>query len=106
MINKPVDAGIILKTEQAKIRKEFEYLNTTKYIQSDFVSAQSKEICKYLNRMALMPFPAWEAFIRRSITVDKEDFLYRFYLKENEYNLIEPDEDRITELKLQDLKTV
>lgn len=98
-----MDKGSLLKKEQSKIHKEFKYLSTTKYIQSEFVLAQAKEICRYLNRMSLMPFPAWEAFIRRSITDDKEAFLYKFYLQENEFNLIEPDEERITELKLQDL---
>ena len=105
MVKRIMDEGSILKREQSRIHREFKHLSTTKHVQFEFVLAQAKEICKYLNRMSLMPFPAWEAFIRRSITDDKEAFLYKFYLQENEFNLIEPDEDRITELKLQDLVT-
>lgn len=105
MIKKQTDKGDILKKSQAKILKEFKHLKTTKYIQSDFVIAQADEICGYLNRLLIAPFQAWETFLLKSIDNDKEDFLYKFYLCENEFGIIVPDEERINELRLQDLAT-
>lgn len=97
------DPQLALKKEQAKIRREFNFLKTTDNIQSDFALAQANEICDYLNRLLVAPFQAWEAFLYKSISINKEDFLYKFYLRENEYGVLEPDAERITELKLQDL---
>lgn len=105
MAKKLTKEEIEFKNKQIEIRKKYEYLLTTDKLQSDFVLAQTTEICDYLNKLSLMPFPAWRDFIKKSINYNKEDFLYKFYLQENEFGIIEPDEERIAELKLQDLIT-
>ena len=102
-MDKKNDPQLILKKEQAKVRREFNFLKTTDNIQFDFASAQANEICSYLNRLIIAPFQAWETFLLTSIYQNKEEFFYRFYLCENEFGVIIPDNERITELKLQDL---
>ncbi len=95
----------VLQREQEIVHREFRYLETSKYIQTDFIVAQANEICNYLKRQLVAPFQAWETFLFNSIEANKEDFLYKFYLRENEYGVLEPDEDRITALKAQELAT-
>ena len=87
-----------IKKTQAKIRKEFSYLNKVKNIGLAYTSAQAKEICEYLNRIELIPFPAWKAFLLGNINYDKDQFLYTFYLLENEFGVLEPDVDRIDKI--------
>jgi hypothetical protein len=44
------DPGIKVKKEQARIKREFKYLENSADIAADFSLAQAKEICTYLNR--------------------------------------------------------
>ena len=55
-------------TAQAKITKEFKYLEEidVQRFQSEFIKTQAKEICRYLERLSLMPFKAWETVIKGS----------------------------------------
>lgn len=89
----------ILKKKQTKIRKEFKHLNTTRNLGPKIALSQAKEICDYLLRLIIAPFPAWESFLLSSIRRNKEEFLYKFYLIENEYGIFDPDYDRINKLK-------
>ena len=93
-----------LKKRQTKIRKEFEFLEDadTLTFQSEFIKAQAKEICKYYNRIKLTPFRALEGQLRDMI--NDEDFRYNFYIKENEYGEIVPDDERIDDLVLENIK--
>jgi hypothetical protein len=92
-----------LKKKQSKIRKEFEFLQNTDtlHFQAEFIKTQAKEICKYYNRVKLTPFKAWEGILR-DIVVD-EEFKHKFYLVENEYGELTPDEKRIDSLVLETL---
>lgn len=98
MDSKP-DKGDILKKQQSKIRKQFDYLKKTKDIGAEISLAQAKEICDYFNRLIVAPFPAWEAFLYKSINIDKEEFLYQFYVRENEFGVLEPDHVRINRMR-------
>ena len=92
-----------LRKKQAKIRKEFEYLQDadTLTFQSEFIRAQAKEICKYYNRLKLTPFRALEGKFREMIM--DEDFMYEFFIKENEYGELVPDDERIDSLILDNI---
>ncbi len=87
-----------------QLKSEFKHLSNIdrKNFQAEFVLAQAKEVCKYLFRLHLIPFKAWESFLIDSMNKNKEVFLYDFYLKENEFGEIEPDIERIQTLVLDD----
>ena len=87
-----------LKKEQAKIHKEFSYLNKVENLALEYALAQANEICDYLNRLTVVPFPSWKAFIYGKIKQGKEEFLYTFYLLENEFGVFEPDNERINKI--------
>ncbi len=87
-----------LKKIQAKIQREFAYLNRVENLALEYALAQAKEICDYINRISVVPFPAWKAFIYSKIKHDKDEFLYTFYLLENEFGIMEPDMKRINQI--------
>lgn len=85
----------IVKKAQNRVRREFNFLVESTNMEYDFSLAQAKEICGYLNRVSLTPFRAWEHFIKSCIDRDEESFFNTFYLKRNEYGVLEPDIQRI-----------
>lgn len=91
-----------LKRQQDKARAKFEYLLEVdkQHFTYEYVKAQAKEICAYLNFCSLTPLNAWYSRLRD--TVVNDEFMYNFYLKLNEYGQLEPDYDRIEKLILPD----
>ena len=94
------DERDIVKKIQSKIRKEFIFLENSNNIEYDFIKSQAQEICSYLNRVMISPFRLWESFILSNIEKDEIEFLNRFYLKKNEYGVIEPDTQRIEKVRV------
>ena len=94
--------GII--KNQKNVAKEFKHLKIVdnKHFQAEYVKAQAIEILNYLLRLKLTPFKAFESFINTSINRNRQMFLYDFYIKENEFDELVLDEDRINSLILQD----
>ena len=90
--------------KQASIQNEFGFLMDCdrRKVQSEFIRAQAKEICKYLYRLKFTPFRSWEAKIKELIDDEDEDFLYSFYIIANEFGELIPDEERILALVLTD----
>jgi hypothetical protein len=91
-----------LKRQQDKARAKFEYLLEVdkQHFAHEYVKAQAKEICAYLNFCSLTPLNAWYSKLRD--TVVNDDFMYSFYLTLNEYGQLEPDYERIDKLILPD----
>lgn len=90
--------------KQAKVTREFAYLEDCdiKDFQAAFVLAQAKEVCKYLTRLNLSPFKAWENLIKSELEHPDKDFLYQLYITKNEFEQYVPDEGRIKELVLKE----
>lgn len=91
-----------LKRQQTKARAKFAYLLDVdkQHFTYEYIMAQAKEICSYLNFILFTPFNAWHGKLRD--TVVNDDFMYNFYLRLNEFGQLEPDEERINKLILPD----
>jgi hypothetical protein len=89
-----------IKRVQANMHKKFESCTNNQDVAAEYTLAQAKEICDYFMKLIIIPFQGWEGFLRESINRDKESFLYRFYLIQNEYGMFEPDMERIDRLRI------
>lgn len=90
--------------KQNKVKNEFMYLMSCphKEFQAEFVKAQAREVCKYLERLKFTPFKSWEVKIREMLEHEDYDYLYQFYITKNEHGEYIPDMDRIDKLVLTD----
>ncbi len=84
--------------KQNKLKKKFEYLKEVdeQHFTAKYVYAQALEICDYINAIKYTPFKAWESYLKK----DLEQLCDSFYIKENDYGELIPDEERIAELIL------
>jgi len=104
--NSQTKAAQDLKRQQDKARAKFEYLLAVdkRHFSYEYVKAQAKEICSYLNFCSLTPLNAWYGALREMIVNDK--FMSSYYLRLNEFGQLEPDEERIEKLILPEPLTV
>lgn len=95
-------AALDLKRQQDKVRVKYDYLLDVdkQHFAAEYVRAQAKEICSYLNFCSLTPLNAWCSKLKGMIMTD--EFMDQFYLKLNEFGQLEPDDDRIAKLVLPD----
>lgn len=93
-----------ISSVQNKIKKEFNFLTKVdvKHLQREFILAQAKEICKYINKLKFMPFHAWTSIIMAQVDSQDIDFCYQFYIVKTEFGEYEPDLERIDSLVLTD----
>lgn len=94
-----------LKRAQDKVRKKFEYLESVdaKEFQAEYVKAQAKEICDYLQYLRLTPLQSW--YSKQLEIISDPIFMHNHFLKKNEYEEIVPDLERISKLVLPEADT-
>ena len=87
-----------LKRKQEKIKAEFSYLNEIDQFhhRAEFIKAQAKEICHYMERLHLAPFKGLESTFKQ--VVEDPKFMNKYYLRFNSYGQLEPDNERIEAL--------
>ena len=93
-----------LRKEQARTKSKYEFLKTVspKYFQSEYVKIQAEEICRYIREIQLTPLNPWYSKLMEMVS--SGDFMSQFYLTFNEFNVVEPDYERIQSLILPDPK--
>lgn len=91
-----------LKRIQDKVRKKFDFLGEvdSKHFQAEYIKAQAKEICDYLQYLRLTPFRAW--YSKQLEIVSNSVFMFDHFLMMNEYKEIIPDLKRIEALVLKE----
>lgn len=91
-----------MKKQQDKVRSKYDFLKqvSVKYFQAEYVKIQAEEICRYIKEIQMTPLNPWYSKLME--LVSSGNFMSQFYLTFNEFNVIEPDYERIKTLILPD----
>ena len=91
-----------MKKQQDKVKSKYDFLKqvSVKYFQSEYVKVQAEEICRYIKEIQMTPLNPWYSKLME--LVSDGNFMSQFYLTSNEFNVIEPDYERIKNLILPD----
>jgi hypothetical protein len=87
-----------IRKKKRDINNKFRYLKTVddSMFQYSFLKAQAEEICDVLDTLKFGPFQGFYQKYKEMVT--DEVFMHTYYLKQNKYKEISPDNVRLSEL--------